>query len=187
MPSWPDDWWDKCADDAAALISHLGEQQCIVMGTSGGANIALLLAIRYPEYVAGVIADSCAEVYSPGNLRNEVSNRDLRTEEQIGFWQYANGDDWEAVVNADSGLLMNFADQGGSLFNGKLDTIQCPVLLTGSLKDSFIPDIGEQNIRMAGQIQNSSAFFSNDGDHPFMWTCPDAFRSASRQFLKQFE
>ena len=61
--SWPEEWWDKCADDAAALISHLGEQKCIVMGTSGGANIALLLAIKYPEHVSRVIADSCAEFF----------------------------------------------------------------------------------------------------------------------------
>jgi pimeloyl-ACP methyl ester carboxylesterase len=185
--SWPDEWWDKCADDAAALISHLGEQQCIVMGTSGGANIALLLAIKYPEHVSEVIADSCAELFSPEILRKEVSNRGLRTKEQIEFWKYANGDDWEDVVNADNKLLMNFADQGGNLFNGRLNTIRCPVLFTGSLKDSFIPDIGEQNIGMAKQIQNSTTFLSNDGDHPFMWTCPDAFRSVSYQFLNRFE
>jgi len=44
LASWPEDWWEKCADDAAALINHLGEQSCLVMGTSGGGNIALLLA-----------------------------------------------------------------------------------------------------------------------------------------------
>jgi pimeloyl-ACP methyl ester carboxylesterase len=45
------------------------------MGTSGGANIALLFAIIHPEPVSGVIADSCAEFYSPENLRKEVSER----------------------------------------------------------------------------------------------------------------
>ncbi len=186
LSSWPDDWWDKCVDDTAALIAHLGEQHCIVMGTSGGANIALLLAIKYPEQISRVIADSCAELFSPESLRNEVSNRKIRTKDQIDFWKYANGDDWEDVVNEDSKLLMRFADKGGDLFNGKLDTIKCPVLFTGTLKDSFIPDIGKQNIRMAKQIQSSNTFLSNDGDHPFMWTCPDVFRSVSYQFLKNW-
>lgn len=186
LSSWQDDWWDRCTDDAAALITHLGEQRCIVMGTSGGANIALLFAIKYPEQVSGVIADSCAEFFSPENLRNEVANRELRTKDQIEFWQYSNGDDWEDVVNKDSQLLLNFADKGGNFFNGRLDSIKCPVLFTGSLKDSFIPDVGEQNVQMAKQIQNSSTFLSNDGDHPFMWTCPDLFRSVSYQFLKKW-
>jgi hypothetical protein len=57
-----------------------------------------------------------------------------------------NGDDWEDVVNQDSKLLMDFADRGGDLFKGRLDAIMCPVLFTGSLKDSFIPDMGKQNL-----------------------------------------
>jgi len=184
MTSWPDDWWEKCADDVAALLLHLGEQQGIVMGTSGGANIALLYAICYPEHASGVIADSCSEIFPPENLRKEVSNRALQTNEQVEFWKYANGEDWEAVVENDNKLLLEFANQGGDFFNGRLNTINCPVLFTGSLKDSFIPDIGEQNISMAKQIKNSTTFLCNDGDHPFMWACSDLFRSVSYQFLK---
>jgi valacyclovir hydrolase len=185
MSSWPENWWDMCAEDAACLVSHLGEQQCFVMGTSGGANIALLFAIKYPEHVSAVIADSCAELYSPENLRKEVSDRAIRTDEQVGFWKHANGEDWEAVVDADNTLLLKLADRGGNLFDGRLSGIQCPVLFTGSLKDSLIPDIGKQNIGMSKQIMNSSVFFHNDGDHPLMWSCPDIFRSASHQFLKK--
>ncbi|WDP85177.1 MAG: alpha/beta hydrolase [Desulfobacter sp.] len=168
------------------MIGGISVQNCVVMGTSGGANIALLLAIKYPEQVTGVIADSCAELFSPKDLRKEVANRELRTKDQIDFWEYANGDDWEDVVNEDSKLLLSFADRGGNLFDGRLDAINCPVLLTGSLKDSFITDIGEQNIRMAKQIQNCITFLSNDGEHPFMWTCPDVFRFVSYQFLKEW-
>ena len=88
-------------------------------------------------------------------------------------------------METDNTLLLDFTDQGGNLFNGRLDTIKCPVLFTGSLKDSFIPDIGEQNLSMAQQIRNSTTFLCNDGDHPFMWNCPDLFRSVSFEFLKR--
>ncbi len=187
LSSWPDDWGDKCADDAAALITHLGEQHCLVMGTSGGASFALLLAIKYPEIISGVIADSCAELFSPENLRREVADRGHRTKDQIEFWKYANGDDWENVVNADSKLLMNFAHKGGNLFNGRLESVKCPVLFTGSLKDTFIPDISEQYIRMSKQVQSSNTFLSIEGDHPFMWTCPDLFRTVSYLFLRRWK
>ena len=114
-----------------------------------------------------------------------MSNRALKTEEQIDFWEYANGEDWGSVVNADNKLLHDFADQGGNLFSGRLQTINCSALFTGSLKDSFIPDIREQNPSMAKQIRNSTTFLCNDGDHPFMWNCPDLFRSVSSEFLKR--
>lgn len=185
LPSRTGEWWDQCADDAAALVAHLGEQQCVVMGTSGGAGIALLFAIKYPTLVSGIIADSCAEIYAPENLRKEVSERALKTREQVEFWEYANGADWEAVVDADSSMLLDFADRGGDLFEGRLNMIRCPVLFTGTLVDTFIPDMGAQCCRMAKQIPHAATFLCNDGDHPFMWTCPDLFRAVSAEFLKR--
>jgi pimeloyl-ACP methyl ester carboxylesterase len=40
---------DQQADDAAALLRHVGAAAAVVFGTSGGAIIALKLAIRAPE------------------------------------------------------------------------------------------------------------------------------------------
>ena len=156
------------------------------MGISGGANIALLFAVRYPEHASGVIADNCAEYYSPERLRQEVSQRARRTKEQVDFWAYAHGEDWEAVVSADNGLF-DLADQGGNIFKGRLGTVRCPVLFTGSLKDSFIPDIGEQAINMSKQIPNSRVFLLNAGDHPLMWSCPNAFRTVCEQFTNELK
>ena len=46
---------DQQADDAAALIRHLGGP-ALVFGTSGGAQIGLNLAARHPELVATLVA-----------------------------------------------------------------------------------------------------------------------------------
>ncbi len=186
LQQWPGDWWEICADDVVALLDHLGLKQAVLMGTSGGANIALLTAIRHPERVLAVVADSCVETYSPDNLRQEVKQRELRTDNQVQFWTWANGDEWEAVVNADSGLLLNLAEQGGDIYRGRLPQIKCPVLLTGSLHDSFLPDIEAQQQRIAEQIPNCRVVQHSDGDHPFMWTSPDRFRAAADEFLARF-
>lgn len=182
---WPQGWWEKCADDLASLVSHLGKERSIVMGTSGGAQTALLFAIHYPELASAVIADSCVEFHSPENLRSEVAERGLRKAEQIAFWSHANGEDWAEVVAADTAMLLDFADRGGDLYHGQLHRIKCPVLFTGSLKDSFLADLGEQNIHMAKQVRNSRLFLCHDGDHPLMWTCPDVFRAVCDQFLTE--
>ncbi len=47
---------DVQGDDAAALIRALGSGPADVFGTSGGAQIALDLAARYPELVTSVVA-----------------------------------------------------------------------------------------------------------------------------------
>jgi pimeloyl-ACP methyl ester carboxylesterase len=43
------------ADDAAALLSALGQQPAVVVGTSAGGSIALELALRHPEAVRAAI------------------------------------------------------------------------------------------------------------------------------------
>ena len=47
---------DVQGDDAAALIKALGGGPAFVFGTSGGAQIGLNLAARYPELVATLVA-----------------------------------------------------------------------------------------------------------------------------------
>lgn len=47
---------DQHGDDAAALLAALGSQPAYVFGSSGGAQISLNLAARYPERVRILIA-----------------------------------------------------------------------------------------------------------------------------------
>ena len=47
---------DVQADDAAALIREIGAGPAYVFGTSGGAQIGLDLAVRYPELVVALVA-----------------------------------------------------------------------------------------------------------------------------------
>lgn len=53
-----------CADDVAALLRELGIQRALVVGFSMGGPIALLLARRHPERVAGLVLASTAAVFS---------------------------------------------------------------------------------------------------------------------------
>ena len=185
LASWPETWWETGAYDAAALIEHLGERQAFVMGTSSGGIVALLLAILIPERVHAVIADSCLERYPAALLRMVVAERKQRTEKQIAFWQFAHGDDWQQVVEADSHLLLKASESG--VFDwaqGRLQNLRCPVLLTASLCDKSLPDVGVKFCRMAEQIPECRVFLVNAGDHPLMWSRQKDFFYASESFLK---
>jgi pimeloyl-ACP methyl ester carboxylesterase len=51
---------EDCADDAAALLRHLGVRRAIVVGYSMGGPIATLLWRRHPDLVAGLVLEATA-------------------------------------------------------------------------------------------------------------------------------
>jgi 3-oxoadipate enol-lactonase len=61
------------ADDAAALIEHIGWERCHVMGTSFGGMVALNLAIRHPHLVDRMVL-SCT---SPGGTHPSYPLQEL--------------------------------------------------------------------------------------------------------------
>ena len=184
---WPDEWWEQGAREAQALVEHLGQERCLVMGTSGGAIVALLMALLFPKHVQAVVADSCVERFPPEMLRKNVKERSRRTPAQIAFWQRAHGDDWQQVVDADSDVLLRLAERGGDWFNGRLKEIVCPVLFTASREDDALPNVISQVCRMAEQVPDSRVFLNNRGTHPLMWSQPQDFRHVSDYFLETLE
>jgi valacyclovir hydrolase len=185
---WAAKWWEQGARQAAALVSHLGHADCIAMGTSGGAVVALLMAILYPMRVRAVIADSVAACFSEEMLqRNVIADRSRRTPEQVLFWKNAHGADWEQVVNADTEMLQRFVEGGGDWFAGRLNEIQCPVLLTASRQDPFLPEVGRQACSMAEKIGDCRVFLDSEGDHPLMWSRPQDFWAVCDRFLATIE
>jgi len=184
---WADQWWFQGAHQIAALINHLGYEQALLMGASGGAVAALLTAIHFPQYIRGVIADSFVDQAPPEAFRDRViADRSQRTPDQIKFWQTAHGDDWEQVVNADTAMLERFANQGANWFQGQLDQVQCPVLLTASLRDSLIQPVIQNFCGMVEKIPDCRLYLHHKGGHPLIWSEPGVFRAVSDCFLQVF-
>ncbi len=79
----PDNWFASCANQVAALIEHLALGPAILLGTSGGAVVALNCAAMHPDKVRAVIADSFTPTLTPQmlsktSLRNGPSPRKTR-------------------------------------------------------------------------------------------------------------
>jgi len=187
VQTWPDDWWERCADDVAALRSHLGETEVTVMGTSGGGVIALKVALRHPGSVRAVVADSCLSRMPPHWVEELLEARRAATPEQMAFWSFAHGDDWRGPVEADSDLLRRFGEAGSDWFGETLDEIECPVLLTASVRDAALPRVGSEISWMVSRIPRAEAHLFSSGDHPLMWTRPEAFRRVARSFLDRVD
>ena len=181
---WADQWWLDGARQAVSLIEYLGYETAIIMGSSGGGVAALLAAIHFPTLIHAVVADSFVEIVPPDLFRKRViDERSQRSPDQIGFWEFAHGTDWEQVVDADTAMLTRFADQGADWLKGELGKIQCPVLLTASLKDTMLYQPAQQFCRMVETISDCRIFLHHEGGHPLMWSAPDAFRAVANHFL----
>lgn len=185
LPIWPLTWWEDNARDTAALIAQLGGGPALVLGVSGGALTALLLAALYPERVQAVIADSTVARFPAGWLEAAVRDRGRRTPEQVAFWRQGHGDDWEQVVDADSDLLLRLGAAGGDVLQGRPGQIRCPVLFTASLSDPLLPEPGPQNLGLVKQVAGSRALLMREGDHPLMWSRPVEWRRAADSFLEE--
>jgi pimeloyl-ACP methyl ester carboxylesterase len=183
LEDWPRDWWAAGAAAAAGLIEHLGEGPAVVVGTSGGAAVALLLAIGWPERVRAVVADSVVARIPPAPLRALLAGRAERSAGQEAFWRAAHGDDWAHVVDADTAMLASFLGTGIDYFGGRLGQVGCPALLIASLADPLLPDVGPQLLAMAQAIPRSRLFLASAGDHPLMWSRPAEFRAVADAFL----
>lgn len=182
---WPADWWEEGVEDAARLVLHLKGAPAIVVGQSGGAAIALKLGLAHPELVRAIIADSQVERLPQQWLRDIVAQRSRPSPGAIAFWERANGADWAEVVRADDGAVLARAAEGGiDWFQSRLCDLACPVLLTGSLADRVMPDLPAQILSMARQIPDCHVYFSARGNHPLMWTNPEAWRRAADCFLE---
>lgn len=185
---WPTDWWLQGAYQVKALIDHLGYEEAILLGTSGGGMVALLAAIHFPESIQAVIADSCVQRFTPAMAQhNVVEERAMETEDQVQFWSMMHGADWRDVVAEDTDMIVRFAREREYCFDGKLSSISCPVLLTFGRLDSHLPEVMRQGISMAEQIQRCSLFISREGEHPLMWTEPEVFWTQVDGFLATLE
>jgi valacyclovir hydrolase len=180
---WPHHWWLQTAHDAASLIAHFAEGPAIVMGPSGGGVAALLMAIHHPECVRAVVADSCVETWTPEEVTRLVADRSRLSLGQIAFWQHAHGDDWHAVVQSDTAMILSWQQTGISFYDGRVSEIRCPVLLSDSLADELLPRTAEQVSLMAQAIPNCRTLLADSGRHPLMWSRPDEFRRVADLFL----
>lgn len=183
LSAWPRDWWSAGARAALALLDALHIGRCAIMGTSGGAAVALLAALAAPDRVAAVVADSLVPRIPPPQLCALVAERAARTQGQEQFWSVAHGDDWSQVVDADTAMLAAHADTGLDYFGARLAGVACPVLITASLGDPLLPEVGPQLCAMARALPRARLFLTNAGDHPLMWSRPDDFRMAADAFL----
>ena len=121
LAKWSRQWWSDAAEDAANLIKRLGYESARIIGCSGGAAIAILLATQFPQKVLSIIADSEITDYEYDDmLKLSVETRNIPDRAQLSFWKKAHGDDWYEVIQKDNDIMLDIASNG-HVFKDKLE------------------------------------------------------------------
>ena len=190
------DLWNFRADLACHLLLALGIDSCIAMGAGEGALVALHLAGKQARLhgleARGVIADSFLCRLSSRTLHRGLDAREHYYVRDADRLEQQHGEAWRQVVDADTAHLRGMADRGGyELPDFVLNSIPCPILLTGNLQDPLMPGIAQEFARISAIVPDCSLFLaSSSGDpfdyqHPLMWTDRRSFRTVSDMFLSR--
>lgn len=119
LTEFPADLW---FDEAQQVITFLKEKEYAnvnMIGSSGGALVAINVALEAPELLSKVIADSFeGETPLKAFTENVAADREFSKQDENAkrFYQYMQGDDWESVVDNDTSAIIRHEKEIGKFF-----------------------------------------------------------------------
>lgn len=184
---FPAQLWIEEARQTIALLEQRKLQNVNLIGTSGGAWVAINVALERPDLVGKVVADSfdgrtLADDFADKLVQERASAK--RDEMGAGFYQWCQGDDWERVVDMDTEALIQCAENKLTLFTKPLSQLQVPLLLMGSQEDKMCrADIREEYLAIAAETDAKIKLFTTGG-HPALLSNAEQAAEAICSFLK---
>jgi len=186
LEKFPVDFWYENGMAVIALIEHLGTPKVSLVGTSGGALVALNAGLQRPELIDKIVADSFEgdrSVAWYAETLKQQRNTEGRNVLTRMFWRSMHGPDWRQVVDQDTEAVQEHHRTIGNFFHKKIESLRPPVLLTGSLKDEYITNIHEIYMDLEKRITRRKIVMFPDGGHPAMLSCKAPFLEILRTFL----
>ena len=188
LEEFPANLWIEEARQTVALLEHLKLGRVNLVGTSGGAWVAINAALERPELVGKVVADSfdgrtLADDFSE-NLIQE--RRSSRTDQMaVEFYRWCQGEDWECIVDMDTTALVKCAEEKLPLFTRPLSSLQAPLLLMGSKGDEMSrADFQEEYCAIAQETGAEICVFP-EGAHPAILSNAEQAAEVIGMFLNQ--
>lgn len=187
VDKFPADLWISQAQQVIALIEHLGLEKVNLLGTSGGAWIAVNTALERPDLIEKVIADSFdGRTLHQDFAKNLLKEREYAKHDTYAkqFYEWCQGDDWETVVNLNTQALTECAEKGLPLFSKPLNTLTLPILFIGSLKDDMCrEDMLDEYTEMKKLVKNGTVYIFHTGGHPAVATNAEEFAEIVKKFI----
>lgn len=192
LKRFPTELWYEEAQQVITFLEQKKYRDVSLLGCSGGALVAINVALERPALVKRLIADSFeGEKPIKAFTANIVEERDAskRDPGAIRFYQMMQGDDWESVVDNDTQAMAEHAKTGNSFFHQPLSELKAEILLTGSMEDEFITAVASDFYEatygaMIQKIGHGTMNLFAHGGHPAMMSNQNEFIDLAKNFLR---
>ncbi len=193
LDKFPVDLWYEEAQQVIEFISQKKYDDVFLLGSSGGALVAINIALERPELVSKVIADSFEGTNAiTAFTANIFNDRDFSKQNEGArmFYQAMHGDDWESVVDNDTNAILEHSKWIGKFFHKPLSTLQADILMTGSNEDEFITSVDSEFYKkiyskMIKEIGHGDFYLFEHGGHPAMLSNQTQFVKETLSFLER--
>jgi pimeloyl-ACP methyl ester carboxylesterase len=187
IEEFPAELWMEEARQAIALLEHLKLEKVNLVGTSGGAWVAVNTALERPELVGRVVADSFdGRTLSDDFSKNLIQERTVAKTDNMAveFYQWCQGEDWERVVDLDTKALLQCAGEKLPLFSKPLHSLQVPLLLMGSEGDEMSRADFQDEYRAIARETGAEICIFAEGRHPAILSNAEEAAERISKFLE---
>lgn len=195
LTEFPTDLWFDESLQVIAFLKTMQYEKVNIVGSSGGALVAINIGLEAPELVSKVIADSF-EGETP--LKKFVStvkhDREFskKAENMRLFYQYMQGKDWESIIDKDTSAIIQHEKKIGKFFHKNFCGFKPDILMTGSKEDEFFADVSPTYFEkvygdMLKKIGHGEMYLFDSGGHPAMLTNAEEFADLAKKFFLQIK
>ena len=183
---FPVDFYQRDADDMAALLRHLDCGPVAALGFSDGAESAILLAAAYPELVCGVVAWGVSGVISPEMLTAVQPRVPVPHRPHWGEWHHRiaalHGENQvEPMIRGWNEAAAAIFARGGNICLHEAAQVRCPVLLLNG--DGEVGNTLRDVICLRDRLGNGRLHIVPNSGHPIHTDQPELFRQQAEAFL----
>lgn len=172
------DFWFYNSKVTYALLNELKLEEVSVIGTSGGALVAINLALEHPERIKYLVADSFEGEHPLSSYINSIEADRKRDKKKVIaklIWLYCHGFDWKKIVDLDTIMNIEFSETGKSFFHKSISELIVPTLLTGSMKDEYCNHLDTIYRKLQEKNENIEIHLFEEGNHPAILSNKDKF------------
>lgn len=172
------DFWFYNSQVCYALLKELKLNKVNVVGTSGGALVAINLALEHPEKINYLVADSFEGEYPLKSYIGSIVEDRKRDKKKLLaklIWFYCHGFGWQHIVDLDTQVNIEFAKSGASFFHKPIEQLKVPTLLTGSMKDEYCNYLDKIYGDLKAKNNKIDIHLFETGNHPAILSNKDQF------------
>ena len=187
VEEFPSDLWYSQAQQVIAFLEYLDCGKVNLIGTSGGAWVAVNVALERPDLVYKVVADSFdGRTLQSGFSENLLKERMTAKSNDFSrqFYEWCQGKDWETVVDLNTKALVECADSKLPLFHKPLEMLEVPILFVGSNEDTMCREnLEEEYSQMEQLVSNGRKYLFPTGNHPAILSNAEELVDVVKDFL----